>query len=233
MEDLHPPAQRLGKRLRAHRHHHELLEVDVVVGVRAAVEDVHHRQSGSSVGVLRRPDSGTAAISKVGCRPGRCHRNRQNSVRAQTSFVLGAVERNHHLVERALVGGIHVRQGVGDLAIHILYCLAARPCPGSGPCRHRAVPPPHARRLRRRWVRWRGPATHPGNINDDVLNRLKYIIDDLKDNGAQAIIAGCTELGLVLTEDKINELIIDPITLLAKKAIEIGSIDYQHLKLKQ
>lgn len=72
-----------------------------------------------------------------------------------------------------------------------------------------------------------------GNINDDVLNRLKYIIDDLKDNGAQAIIAGCTELGLVLTEDKINELIIDPITLLAKKAIEIGSIDYQHLKLKQ
>ena len=31
------------KRRRADRHHHELLKVDVRIGVRAAVEDVHHR----------------------------------------------------------------------------------------------------------------------------------------------------------------------------------------------
>ena len=43
VEDLgaHPQALREGGR--AHRHDHELLEVDLVVGVRAAVEHVHHR----------------------------------------------------------------------------------------------------------------------------------------------------------------------------------------------
>ena len=43
VEDLGAHAQRLGERRRADRHDHELLEVDRVVGVRAAVEDVHHR----------------------------------------------------------------------------------------------------------------------------------------------------------------------------------------------
>ena len=52
--------------------------------------------------------------------PGCRHRNRQNSVRAQAAFVLGAIEFNHLLVERALVSGIEVRQGVGNFAIHIL-----------------------------------------------------------------------------------------------------------------
>ena len=40
---LGAPAQRLGEAGGADRHDHELLEVDVVVGVRAAVEHVHHR----------------------------------------------------------------------------------------------------------------------------------------------------------------------------------------------
>lgn len=70
-----------------------------------------------------------------------------------------------------------------------------------------------------------------GHINDDILFKLINIIDDLKAKGAQAIIAGCTELGLVLTEDKVNGLIIDPITLLAKKAVELGSSNYERLKL--
>jgi hypothetical protein len=43
VEDLGAHAQRLAKRARADRHHHELLQVDGVVGVRAAVEDVEHR----------------------------------------------------------------------------------------------------------------------------------------------------------------------------------------------
>ena len=43
MERLGAVAQRLGETRRANRHDHELLEVDVVVGVLAAVDDVHHR----------------------------------------------------------------------------------------------------------------------------------------------------------------------------------------------
>ena len=38
-----PDLQRLGERRRAVRHDHELLQVERVVGVRAAVDDVHHR----------------------------------------------------------------------------------------------------------------------------------------------------------------------------------------------
>ena len=41
--DLGAPAQRLAEGRRADRRDHELLDVDVGVGVRAAVEDVHHR----------------------------------------------------------------------------------------------------------------------------------------------------------------------------------------------
>ena len=48
VEHFDAPAQRFRKRRRAHGHDHEFLEVDVVVGVSAAVEDVHHR-SGQSV----------------------------------------------------------------------------------------------------------------------------------------------------------------------------------------
>src|SRR5690606_20956945 len=43
VENLRARAQRLGERVEAHRQHHELLQVDVVVGVGAAVDDVHHR----------------------------------------------------------------------------------------------------------------------------------------------------------------------------------------------
>ena len=51
VEDLGAGAKRLGERRGADRHHHELLEVDAAVGVRAAVEDVHHRhrQHGAAV----------------------------------------------------------------------------------------------------------------------------------------------------------------------------------------
>ena len=42
MEDLGAVAQRLAEARRADRQDHELLDVEAVVGVRAAVDDVHH-----------------------------------------------------------------------------------------------------------------------------------------------------------------------------------------------
>ena len=44
VENLRPAAQRLGEGRSAGRKHHEFLEVDAVVRVNAAVEDVHLRQ---------------------------------------------------------------------------------------------------------------------------------------------------------------------------------------------
>ena len=49
VEYLDAPAQRIGERFRSHRHDHEFLKVHIVVGVSAAVEDVHHRR-GQNVG---------------------------------------------------------------------------------------------------------------------------------------------------------------------------------------
>lgn len=43
MEYLGPHAQRLAEVRRPHRLDHELLDVDVVVGMLATVEDIHHR----------------------------------------------------------------------------------------------------------------------------------------------------------------------------------------------
>ena len=43
MENLGPHAQRLPEGGRAQGHDHEFLEVDGVVGVLAAIDDVHHR----------------------------------------------------------------------------------------------------------------------------------------------------------------------------------------------
>lgn len=62
-----------------------------------------------------------------------------------------------------------------------------------------------------------------GFINTQILNELLEIIYSLKEKGAQAFIAGCTELGLVLNNENTDELIIDPVDLLALKAIELGT----------
>ena len=60
VEDLGAHAQRLGERSRADRHDHELLDVDRVVGMGAAVDDVHHRHR-QHAGRRRRRHSGRAA----------------------------------------------------------------------------------------------------------------------------------------------------------------------------
>ena len=42
VEDLDTTAKALGEAVEADGHHHELLDVDVVRGVGAAIQDVHH-----------------------------------------------------------------------------------------------------------------------------------------------------------------------------------------------
>ena len=119
MEDLDAPAQRLGKRRRSHRHHHELLEVDIAIGVRAAVQDIHHRHRNRV-----RAGAAEIAVERQLKRPGRCasrrHRNCEDGIGSQPSLVGRAIERDHFGVERALVGGIHADERAGNLGVHVL-----------------------------------------------------------------------------------------------------------------
>jgi hypothetical protein len=61
VEDFGAAAQALGEARRADRHDHELLEVDRIVGMGAAVQDVHHRdrqgrgRNAADIAVERQP----------------------------------------------------------------------------------------------------------------------------------------------------------------------------------
>jgi len=60
----------------------------------------------------------------------------------------------------------------------------------------------------------------PANVT--VKEKLLNVIEELKERGAQAVILGCTEIPLVLTEKKIRGvIIIDPTLILARALIKI------------
>jgi len=122
MENFHAPTQRFRKRRSAHRHHHKFLEVDVIVGMRSTVQNVHHRRWQR---IRARPAQIAIEryIQRNRRRARRRHRHRQDGVRAQTALVLGTVKFDHLGVEPALIEPIPVRQGFGDLAVDVLHRL--------------------------------------------------------------------------------------------------------------
>ena len=123
MEDFRPPAHRLGDRPGADRHHHELLEVDRVVGVCAAVDDVHHRHrqqvggDAADIGMQRQP-------ARIGRRLGDGETDAKDGIGPQPRLVRRAVEFDHRRVDFALLLGVDARQRVEDLAIDRFAGLA-------------------------------------------------------------------------------------------------------------
>jgi hypothetical protein len=74
--------------------------------------------------------TGSAAevsIQGQGKRCSRCagcgHGDREDGVGAEASFVFGAVELDHPLIEVALVRGIEIGQGFGDFAVYVFDCF--------------------------------------------------------------------------------------------------------------
>lgn len=61
-----------------------------------------------------------------------------------------------------------------------------------------------------------------GNNSDEVVKRLEKTIEILIGQGAEAVIAGCTEIGLVLKNKKMSIPVIDPLNLLAEEAIRLA-----------
>ena len=106
------------KRRRADRDDHELLEVDRVVGVRAAVEHVHHRhrQDVRALAAEVAPQR-EVLLGRRRARGG--ERDAEDRVRAQARLVVGAVELDQLAVEPLLVGGVEAGDRLGDLAVDV------------------------------------------------------------------------------------------------------------------
>ena len=102
VEGLGARAQRVREAREAVRDDHELLEVDLVVGMGAAVQDVHegHRQRA-------RVDAADVAVERqaggLGRGLGDRQRDGQDRVRAELGLELGAVEVDHQPVDERLV----------------------------------------------------------------------------------------------------------------------------------
>ena len=100
-------------------HDHEFLNVDRVVGVFAAVDDVHHRHRQNA-------GRGASDIAIKGLRGeirrrlGRGQRDTKDRVCPQTPLVVGAVQLDHGGVDGFLLGRVKPHQRFGNLAIHRL-----------------------------------------------------------------------------------------------------------------
>jgi hypothetical protein len=118
VEDLRAHAQGLAEGRRSDGHDHELLEVDLVVGVGAAVEDVHLRDGQH----VRRVATQVAPQRQPLLPRGRVRRGQRHAddrVRAEARLVRRAVEVDHRPVQAGLVGGVATGDRVGELAIDV------------------------------------------------------------------------------------------------------------------
>ena len=116
IEDFRARPQRLAERKSGDGDYHELLDVDRIVRVLAAVDDIHHRSR-------KRSGGGSADVSvkrevrvlRGGLRDGEgCA---EDCVGAQSALVQSVVQVDHRNIDRNLLGSVHARQQVGDLAV--------------------------------------------------------------------------------------------------------------------
>ncbi len=98
------------------RHDHELLEVDRVVGVNAAVEHVHHRHR-QHVGVAAPDVPVQGHVEVLGGGLGDRQRRAEDGVGADPALVVGAVEVEQLAVDAALLGRVEAFEHAGDLGV--------------------------------------------------------------------------------------------------------------------
>ena len=119
VEHLGTVAQRLAERRRAHRDDHQLLQVQVVVGMGATVHHVHHRHR-----QLHAAHATKIAVQRqaafLGGGAGHGHAHRQRGVGAQARLVLGAVQVDQGLVQKGLLAGVQAEHRFADLGVDVL-----------------------------------------------------------------------------------------------------------------
>ena len=122
MEDLRAHAQGFAEGGGFHGHDHEFLQIDVVVRMGPAVEDVHHGYGKAAGG--RAPEIAVERqIGGGGRRPGTGQRHAEYGIGAEPALVGGAVQIDQVLVDQGLVGRIPSRQGRADLPMNVIYRL--------------------------------------------------------------------------------------------------------------
>ena len=123
VEDLGATAQALREGGRADRHDHELLHVDVVVGVGAAVDDVHHRDGQDAGG-----GATDVAIERLlgvgGSRLGDREAGPEDGIGAEAALVGRAVELAEQVIDGDLLAHVEADELVGDRRVHVLHGLA-------------------------------------------------------------------------------------------------------------
>ena len=129
-EDLRAHADAVGHRARTDRLDHEFLDVDRIVGMHAAVDDVHHRhRQRARIDAADMAIQRDAQVLRRGLRDSQRHR--QDRVGAETRLVRGAVEVDQDFVDLHLVGRVQAADRIEDLAFDIadrcLHALAAEP----------------------------------------------------------------------------------------------------------
>ena len=118
VERFRTVAERFAEGRGPDRDDHEFLEVEVVVGVRAPVDDVHHRD-----GHLHGAHAAEVAVEREARFGGRGardrHRDGEHGVGTQAALVFRAVQLNHQAVDLGLVARFETDQRVGDFAFDV------------------------------------------------------------------------------------------------------------------
>ena len=116
--DLGADAHAIGEARRAGRNDHELLKVDLVVGVRAAVEDIHHRHR-QQPGLLAAEIAPQGKLARGGTRLRRGERDAEHRVRSEPLLGPRTVKLDQARIERLLVGRIDAGNRRGDLVVDV------------------------------------------------------------------------------------------------------------------
>ena len=104
------------KARRANRDNHEFLQIQVVVGMRAAVHHIHHRhrhlhgRAAAEIAVQRQ-------AGFFGSSPGHCHADGQHGIGTQARFVFGAVQVNQRAVQKSLLAGVQAQHSFRNLIV--------------------------------------------------------------------------------------------------------------------
>ena len=122
MKDFRAIAQGFAKIRRPYGDDHQLLQIEVVVSVGAAIDHVHHGNRH-----LHTAHAAEIAVQGqtrfFGRRTGHRHGHGQNGIGTEAGFVVCAVKLDQGVVQKRLFAGIQANHSLCDLVVDILHSL--------------------------------------------------------------------------------------------------------------
>ena len=126
MENLSPAAQTFGKAFRANGHDHKFLNVDGVICVLAAIDDIHHwhrqntRIGPADIAVER-------GLHGIGHGLSKGKRDTEGGICAEAGFIFCAVKLDEELINAPLVLGLKAVKRVSNFSIDCLLYTSPSP----------------------------------------------------------------------------------------------------------